>query len=255
MGMLKYCLGIALALACMAGTQAEAEPRIALVIGNAHYSGDLLPPLKNPINDAKLMTETLTKAGFQVLMVADADQKQMKRAIAAFADLVVAAGLDTTAAFYYAGHGVQVGSTGYMIPVGADIAREIDIELEAVRVADITAQLAFAGNKVSILMLDIGRNNGLTRGMRSANPGLPELHNLYGGMFVSYAVTPGTGAADGQGQNSPYAAATSKAILTPGLNIHEVFERVRAEVFAATNGQTTVDTSTLNAPFYFLPEN
>jgi uncharacterized caspase-like protein len=245
---------VALVLACLGGTQAAAEPRVALVIGNAHYSGDLLPPLRNPTNDAKLMAEALKKAGFRVLMLADADQKQMKRALVEFGDQVANAGFGTTAAFYYAGHGVQIGGAGYMIPIDAQIAKEADVEIEAVRVEDVVNQLVFAGSKVSILMLDAGRNNRLTRGMR-LNQGIAELNLLSEGMFVSYATIPGTSAADGQGPNGPYAVAASKAILTPGLNIHEVFERVRKDVLAATKHQTTADTSTLDTPFYFLPPN
>jgi carboxyl-terminal processing protease len=252
---LKRWLGmLGLVIAALSGMRAEAEPRIALVIGNANYAGDLLPPLRNPLSDAKLMAETLTKAGFQVLMLADADGKQMKRALVDFGDKVANAGFGTTAAFYYVGHGVEVGGRGYMIPIGAEIARESDVEIEAVRVEDVVDQLVFAGSKVSILMLDAGRNNRLARGMR-LNQGMAELSLLSEGMFVSYATIPGNSAADGQGQNGPYAVAASKAILTPGLNIHEVFEQVRRDVLAATSHQTTADTSTLDAPFYFLPKN
>jgi carboxyl-terminal processing protease len=253
---LKRWLGLlALVLAAIGGLRAEAEPRVALVIGNAHYSGHYLAELANPINDARLMTETLKQVGFRVIRLEDVDQKQMKRAIADFGDAVAAVGPTATAAFYYAGHGVQIGGMGFLIPIGAEISREADVEIEAISVASLREQLAFAGNKVSILMLDAARNNPLSREFRSAGSGLSEPSILKAGMFVSYATSAGDSAADGSGPNGPYAAAVSKAILTPSLTIDEVFRRVRAEMSATAHGRTTVDSSTLDAAFYFLPKN
>jgi len=252
----KICWGLAVlaVVGAMAG-RAEAESRIALVIGNAHYAGEYLPELANPINDARLMADTLKQVGFQVVLLEDADQKQMKRAITAFGEAVGKGGPDATAAFYYAGHGVQIAGFGYLIPIDAQISRAADVEIEAVSVDDVAQQLAFAGNKVSILMLDAGRNNPLVRQFRSGVGGAGQPTTQYPGMFVSYATSAGESAADGPGPNGPYAAAASKAILTPGLTIDEVFRRVRGEVSAKADGRTTVDGSTLDAPFYFLPTN
>ena len=64
------------ALACTA----VAADRVALVIGNSHYGGDL-GLLPNPVNDAKLIAQTLRKVGFDVVEVEDADQQAMKKAI------------------------------------------------------------------------------------------------------------------------------------------------------------------------------
>jgi len=252
----RHWLGLAaLALSAVIGVRAEAEPRIALVIGNAHYAGMILPALINPVNDARLMAETLKQVGFQVISVEDADQNQMKRAIATFGDLVANAGPTATAAFYYAGHGVQIRGTPYLIPIGAEIERETDVDIEAVDLDSVIQQLVFGGPKVSIVMLDSARNNPLSRTFRSARPGLGQLSSLHPGMFISYAALPGESAADGSGPNGPYAAAASRAILVPGLTIDEVFRRVRAEMSAKENGRTTVDSSTLDEAFYFLPKN
>src|SRR3569623_1030539 len=146
LGVFALFLGMSLAL------HARAEPRVALVIGNAHYAGENLPELANPINDARLIAETLKQVGFRVQRLDDADQKHMKRAIADFGEAVAAAGPTATAAFYYAGHGVQIGGLGFLIPIGAEIEREADVDIEAVSVEEIAEQLVFAGNKVSILM-------------------------------------------------------------------------------------------------------
>ena len=88
------------------GEPAMAEKRVALVIGNSEYTYS--PPLKNPVNDARLMTRTLRSLGFAVVERIDADQKAMKRAIREFGDRLIDAGRDAVGLFYYSGHGVQV---------------------------------------------------------------------------------------------------------------------------------------------------
>src|SRR6185295_6275381 len=80
------------------------EPRIALVIGNAEYADAM--KLANPANDAALIGGTLRKLGFDVILVTDAKQKQLQRAIVDFGDRLAAAGPNAVGLFYYAGHGV-----------------------------------------------------------------------------------------------------------------------------------------------------
>jgi len=99
--------------------------RIALVIGNSAYAD---APLRNPATDARLMSDTLGRLGFEVIVETDADQKTMKRAIQAFGEQLDASGPDGIGLFYYAGHGVQAAGTNYLIPVGALIGREADLK-------------------------------------------------------------------------------------------------------------------------------
>ena len=83
-------LGIAAAIA-----PAIAEPRVALVIGNSNYGGDL-GILPNPVNDAALMAKTLQAVGFSVIEAEDADQNAMKRAISDFGEKLANAGAGAT---------------------------------------------------------------------------------------------------------------------------------------------------------------
>ena len=77
-------------------------PRSALVIGNAGYES---APLRNPVNDAREMANTLEGLNFQVELLEDASQKQMKRAIDRFGEKLRNGGVGL---FYYSGHGIQV---------------------------------------------------------------------------------------------------------------------------------------------------
>jgi uncharacterized caspase-like protein len=229
---------------------AEAEPRVALVIGNSHYGADI-GALPNPVNDAGLMANALQQTGFTVIKVTDADQKKMKRAIKDFGDKLAAAGPTATGLFFYAGHGVQVDGTNYLVPIAADIEKAADVDIESVSADTILQQMEFAGSRVNIVVLDACRNNPLQRGLRSITRGLAPIEAAQG-TFIAYSTAPGQVAADGTGSNSPYTKALAKTIVQPGVGIEEAFRDVRGEVMAATGGkQIPWDSSSLTAPFIF----
>jgi uncharacterized caspase-like protein len=249
---LKYWLGIVLGLVCMAGTPAQAEPRIALVIGNAHYSAEL-GELQNPGHDAELMGKTLAALGFDVMTVVDVDQKKLRRAFNVFSERLVSAGPTATGLFFYAGHGVSIGGQSYLIPINAEIAREADVELEAVALGDVLEQLEFVGNATNIVIVDASQNNPLARNFRSHALGLSRLDADFPGTFISFSAAPGTLAEDGHGAHSPFVTALAESIATPDLSIHDLFDTVRRKVLEITKDrQLTWDASTLTAPFYFV---
>jgi carboxyl-terminal processing protease len=240
------------ALLLLAGS-ALAEPRVALVIGNSGYGAEI-GRLANPANDAGLMAKTLRGIGFTVIEIEDADQQVMKRAIADFGYKLSDAGFDAIGLFYYAGHGLQFGGENYLIPIGAKIQRETDLDIEAVPLTLILKQMDFADGAVNIVILDACRNNPLSRGFRDSTRGLAETRVKPHGSFIAYSTAPGETAADGNGANSPYTIALADSIVTPGLGIEEVFRDIRGKVLAATDKkQTPWDSSSLTAPFYFVP--
>ncbi len=127
-----------------ATTIAEAaapEQRVALVIGNSAYKD---APLANPVNDARLMAETLRGLGFEVIERTDADQKEMKIAIFELGDRLEAAGKDAVGLFFYAGHGVQVNGENYLIPLDAQIEKQPHVTVEAVNAGWVLGQMEFA---------------------------------------------------------------------------------------------------------------
>jgi uncharacterized protein YgiM (DUF1202 family) len=249
LGALSAALALMLALA--AANPAVAEPRVALVIGNSAYQGDL-PALPNPANDAKLMARTLKSVGFDVVEAEDASQDQMKKAIAEFSDKLAAAGSEGTGLFFYAGHGLQVAGENYLIPVDAKIKTERDVDLVAVSASTVLKQMDFAGSAVNIVILDACRNNPLPSSARSMGRGLAEIKTTARGSFLAYSTAPGSTAADGDGINSPYTKALAETITEPGLSISDVFQEVRTKVLASTgNQQTPWDSSSLTGRFYF----
>ena len=230
------------------------EPRIALVIGNANYSDEM--KLANPVSDAKLIGSTLEKLGFDVVVVTDARQKQMQRAIVDFGDRLAKAGTNAVGLFYYAGHGLQLDGENYLVPTDADISREVDVELDGVSADLVLKQMAYADSRVNIVILDACRNNPLARDYRSAaaSEGFAEIRIKPKGTFISYSTAAGEVAVDGNDGHSPFAKALADAIQLPGLGLPEVFQQVRERVLAATEErQTPWDSSSLVKSFYFVP--
>ncbi len=237
---------------CLAASPAGAAQRVALVIGNSDYKR--VSPLANPANDAALMAETLRGMGFEVIEAKNADRRGMARAIRDFGKRLRWAGLEAVGLFYYAGHGVQAAGTNYLIPLGAPVADEADLEIEAVSAAWVLGQMESAGNALNIVILDACRNNPFKGAFRASTRGLARM-DAPRGSILAYAAAPGQVAADGAGANSPYTETLAKVMRRPGLGLLEMFNAVGVEVAALTRGkqQPWVSSSPLPGGFSFVP--
>ena len=242
---------VLLALAILAPALSQAtETRLALVIGNSSYESG---PLPNPANDARLMSSSLGRLGFEVIERRNADQITMKRAIQEFGTRLEKAGAEGIGLFYYAGHGVQLNGRNYLIPVSARIEREADVEIEAVSADWVIEQMRYARNRLNIVILDACRNNPFTRSMRSADRGLATM-DAPAGIMIAYSTAPGTVAQDGSGRNSPYTTALTQSMLELRQPVEQVFKQVRKDVLGATGGkQVPWESSSLTGDFYFAP--
>jgi uncharacterized caspase-like protein/ABC-type transporter MlaC component len=230
---------------------AWAEKRIALVIGNGAY--EKVGELPNPPNDARLIAQTLQGLGFEVIQHIDTDQKTMKRAVSDFGDRLEAAGKDTVGLFFYAGHGIQVRDENFLVPVNADINRAKDVDIESVSINTVLDNMAFADNRLNIVILDACRNNPYKQGFRSASRGLAKIQATKG-VLIAYATAPGDVAVDGAGANSPYSAALAAAMRRPGLPVEQAFKSVRVAVQKQTKDeQTPWESSSLTGDFFFVP--
>lgn len=227
----------------------SAAERIALIMGNGNYG--VVSPLDNPTNDARLMADTLEKLGFQVTMLLDADQNEMKRGISQFGRALRNAGTDATGLFYYAGHGVQSFGTNYLLPVDVEVSDPADLDLVAVEAQSVLRQMYSARNKTNIVILDACRNNPFSEIPEFNDNGLAEMQAPTG-TFLAYATAPGGVALDGLEGNSPFTQAVARLMPQPGLPIEQMFKQVRVEVIEKTNNQQTPwDASSLTSDFTF----
>lgn len=243
-----FCLLLALA-----GGVAHAEQRLALVIGNSTYSS--VASLDNPSNDARVIGATLDQMGFEVTLLIDADQAQMKRGIAMFGRDLRDAGTDATGLFYYAGHGVQSFGANFLLPVDVALADAADLDLVGVDAQSVLRQMYSARNRTNIMILDACRNNPFSNIPEFNDSGLAEM-KAPTGTFLAYATAPGEVALDGTETNSPFTHALASHMTEPGLPIEQMFKRVRRDVLTETDGrQTPWDSSSLTSDFVFhVPE-
>lgn len=238
---------IGVAQAQQLGSDPATERRIALVIGNAAYA---TAPLRNPVNDARAMTAKLEELGFRVTLLEDAKKREMERAIGAFGQELSRGGVGL---FYFAGHGIEVNYRNFLIPVDARIDTEASVLVEGLELNTVLEQLAAAGNRMNIVILDACRNNPFERRFRGSSGGLAQV-DAPTGTLIAYATAPKMVAADGDGPNGLYTEALLQAMNVPGLSIEDVFKRVRAQVVAATdNRQRPWESSSLIGDFYINP--
>ncbi|MBB95318.1 MAG: peptidase C14, caspase catalytic subunit p20 [Rhodobacteraceae bacterium] len=242
LGLLVVCLSC-LSLA------ARAQERIALVVGNGAYAS--VSSLDNPASDAQLMGATLTRLGFDVTLLVDASQVEMKRAIAQFGRALRGAGADATGLFYYAGHGVQSFGANYLLPVDVALNDAADLDLAGVDAQTVLRQMYSAANRTNIFILDACRNNPFVDIPDFDDPGLAEMQAPRG-TFLAYATAPGAVAYDGDSGNSPFTRAMVDQMNRPGLSVERMFREVRISVLEQTGGrQTPWDASSLTSEFIF----
>jgi lipoprotein NlpI len=219
--------------------------RVALVIGNGAYAN--VKALPNPPNDARAIAKNLRDIGFTVSEGVDLDRAMMQKMTR---DFLREAARAQIAVIYYAGHGLQIDGRNYLVPVDARLQAggnltEAMIDMDTI-LAGLDDQV-----RTNILIFDACRNNPMAPRTASAVPersieagsGLaaPTAPNsattLGAGTLIAFATAPGQVALDGEGGNSPFSAALSRHIGTPGLEVQQMLTRVRAEVVGATRGK------------------
>jgi uncharacterized caspase-like protein len=221
------------------GGPALAEKRVALVIGNSSY--EKVAPLGNPANDAGLMAETFKAAGFDsVDLRRNLNVADMRRALREF--FYKSEGADIAVVFY-AGHGIEVDGTNYLIPIDAVLARDIDIYDEALPLDRVLVSVDPA-KQLRLVILDACRDNPFARTMkrtlssRGISRGLAKVEPTSTNTLIAFAARAGSTASDGDDRNSPFTTALTRYITRPGLDLRKAFGYVRDDVLKATgNGQ------------------
>src|SRR5262249_3202254 len=147
-------------ISCLAATQALAERRVALVVGNAQYAHTLALP--NPRNDAQDMADTLRKAGFEGALGYDLEQIKFDRLIGCFARAVLGADLGL---FFYAGHGLQINEKNYLVSTEAKLESTFLVPSETIEL-DAIVRLMESKANTNLVFLDACRNNPLTDNLK-----------------------------------------------------------------------------------------
>jgi len=227
------------------------ERRIALIIGNKSYK---TLPLKNAVNDAMDMAALLSKKGFEVTLITDANKTSMKNAIREFGENINKGGVGL---FYYSGHGVQFEGNNYLVPVDADIQNAAEIQDQCIGASAVSSYMEFANNRINIIILDACRNSPFRSFVRSGQQGMTKEEPIppkgtKQGSLIAFATAPGNVASDGTERNGLYTSKLLKHMNTPGVKLEDVFKKVRVEVAAfSQNKQIPWDNNSLTGDFYF----
>src|SRR5262249_10309748 len=189
---------LSVAALLVSGNAARADKRVAFVVGNAAYRN--VPQLPNPAIDAKAMAGVLRSVGFEVVEGTNLTRDKMTEKLLDFGKR--AQGADV-AVFFYAGHGIAISGTNYLLPIDADIKSEMDVKLGAAINIDPTLDQPMGAAKVKLVFLDACRDNPFaakikstaTRGV-SVGQGLAEMKSGEG-TLIAFATGPGQTALDG----------------------------------------------------------
>ena len=228
------------------------EKRIALVIGNSNYQGNV-NPLTNPRNDAEDISAKLKSLGFETNVLYDGTRKGMDEAIGLF--IKQAKGYDV-ALFYYAGHGLQlqtnIGGNNYLIPVDAQLEYDTDAMYQCVNANQLVSQMEASGCNVRLVVLDACRDlpNLKVRNRGSSSKGFADM-NPERGTYIMYSTREGKTASDGMGRHSPFAEGILKYIDEP-VKIEDFFKHVGEWVDKVTNNkQDPWSSGRIVGDFYF----
>ncbi len=210
-----------------------AKERVALVIGNSAYAA--APFLPNAAQDAKDVSRTLGELGFRVFEGIDLSRSEMLRLAESVTAVLTAQDI---ALFYFSGHGMQIGSENFIMPIDAIGGDELQLKATSVNLQSILRQMELRSDR-NIIILDACRNNpfssqligrsigGASRGLLRVDAGV--------GSYIAFSTQPGNVALDGTGRNSPFTTALLKHLSVREDDLHELMRKVRADVVGTTN--------------------
>jgi Caspase domain len=233
---------------------AEADTRVALVVGNTEYKN--VTSLPNPANDANDVSKSLQRLGFDVRLLVNANFEEFRRALIDFSQQAADADFSV---IYFAGHGMQIDGENWLIPVDATLTTDLSVANEAIGLQSVTRAVSNS-KKLGMVILDACRTNPfiarmrMTHASRDVNRGFSRVEPP-GNVLIAYAARDGTVAADGSGRNSPFTSSLLKNMETPGLEVRFLFANVHDDVLAAThNTQEPFVYSSLSKNMIYLRE-
>ncbi len=213
---------------------AQAENRVALIMGNGNYQN--APTLPTTLNDASDIAQSFERLGFATTKLLNGSYGDFRRAIRAFNELTQNADV---AVIYFGGYGFELSGENWLLPIDADLRTELDVASESISLNGLIQSVGRAA-VLGMVILDASRSNPFaarlqrTAQTRSVSRGLARVEPIQN-VLVAYASKDGTTTEDRVGRNSPYAGALLKYLETPGLEINLMFRKVRDDVLSRTN--------------------
>ncbi|MGY4288780.1 pyruvate/2-oxoglutarate dehydrogenase complex dihydrolipoamide acyltransferase (E2) component [Bradyrhizobium sp. LM2.7] len=234
MGALRF-FGLIIFAVWLGSGSAYAERRVALVMGNSAYKN--VAKLANPANDAALVGGMFRKAGFDTVDVKlDLNVVDTRKALREFGAKAREADV---AVIYYAGHGIELDGTNYLIPTDAALETDTDVLDEAFPLDRVLFAIEPA-KQLRLVILDACRDNPFAKIMkrtvasRAIGRGLAKVEPTSPNTMIAFAAKAGSTASDGDAKNSPFATALVERLPMPGLDLRKAFGFVRDDVLRST---------------------
>jgi uncharacterized caspase-like protein len=217
---------------------AQADKRVALVIGNSAYKN--APRLANPVNDAGLVGGMFRNAGFDTVEIKlDLNASEMRRSLREFAARTRDADM---AVIYYAGHGIELDGSNYLVPTDAMLETDGDVLDETIAL-DRALYAVEPAKQLRLVILDACRDNPFAKTMkrtlasRAIGGGLAKVEPTSPNTMIAFAAKAGSTASDGDSRNSPFAVALTDHLPKPGLDLRKAFGFVRDDVLKKTGNK------------------
>jgi len=227
----------------------QTEKRVALVIGNANYDNG---ELTNPVTDARKIKDALDSLDFEVHYFENLTNKdEVYQSVREFVKRLDSADISF---IYYSGHGIQVDGQNYLVPTKVELTDEEDVKQYCYEFSNIMRFLSKYDDQVNIVVLDACRNNRYESNWSGKSYGGNGLASMDSpdGCILAFSTKTGKVAKD----NSFYAKYLSEYMLEPGLEIKNVFQRVRDKVHSLSKGkQTPVETHQMFKDYYLVKSN
>jgi len=207
--------------------------RYALVIGNDSYQK--IQALQNAKEDARAMAGNLDQLGYKTTLKLDLTEKQMRQELRSFKSQLKS-GDEVT--FYYAGHGVQIDSTNFLLPVDIAGDSEDQVKDEAISLQRVLDDMSEKKVKFTLALVDACRDNPFKGSGRSIarGRGLAPTTAATGQMIVFSAGT-GQQALDRLGPNDKsknglFTRVFMSEMHKEGVSIDRIVRNVRTDVVA-----------------------
>jgi len=204
--------------------------RKALVIGNDKYRK--IKPLDNAVEDAKAIANNLSDVGYQVSLRTNLNQSEMKLAIRNFKALVQ--GGDEVL-FFFAGHGVQLGSSNFLLPTDILGENEEEVKDEAIALQKILDDMNEKKAVFTLAVIDACRDNPFrVAGRAIGGRGLAPTSAASGQMII-FSAGVGQQALDKLGpsdksKNGLFTRIFLEEMQKPGVPVDRIMKAVRSRV-------------------------
>ena len=204
--------------------------RRALVIGNDSYKQ--VSKLLNARADATAIADSLRNVGYQVTLKLDLNEKEMKLALRSFKAQIE--GGDEVM-FFFAGHGVQLGSSNYLLPVDIAGESEEQIKDDSIQLQRVLDDMNERKAKFTLALIDACRDNPFKMASRAlGGRGLAPTTAATGQMVI-FSAGSGQQALDKMGpadknKNGLFTRVFLKEMQKTGVSIDRIVRNVRTEV-------------------------